>query len=137
MAGPNLFVRSKCHTKKRNVAVEDIVWLADQNALRGQYKLARVVNVNMDKDGIVKDVNVRTFPSYPVSAALTRESRTNKIAGNKISIKIPATVLHRDVRQLVVLPVEEKEHTQTNRKHHKKTGNGTSETQKGKLAQVV
>lgn len=27
----------------------DVVWLADQNALRGQFKLARVVSVNADK----------------------------------------------------------------------------------------
>lgn len=66
LAGPNLFIRSKWHTKERNVAVGDVVWLADQNALRGQYKLARVVNVNTDSKGIVRDVLVKTFPSYPV-----------------------------------------------------------------------
>lgn len=31
MAGLNLFVRSKWHTRERNVAVGDVVWLADQN----------------------------------------------------------------------------------------------------------
>lgn len=66
LAGPNLFVRSKWHTKERNVAVGDVVWLADQNALRGQYKMARVIDVNTDKKGVVRDVKVRTFPSYPV-----------------------------------------------------------------------
>lgn len=29
LAGPNLFVRSKWHTKERNVAVGYIIWLAD------------------------------------------------------------------------------------------------------------
>lgn len=51
LAGPNLFVRNKWHTKERNIAVGDVVWLADQNALRGQYKMARVVSINADKKG--------------------------------------------------------------------------------------
>lgn len=46
LAGPNLFVRSRWHTTERNVAVGDVVWLADQNGLRGQYKLIWVVSVN-------------------------------------------------------------------------------------------
>lgn len=104
LAGPNLFVRSKWHTKQRNVAVGDVVWLADQNALRSQYKLGRVVNVNADKEGIVRDANIRTFPSYPISTL-------KHVCGDKAkkrSTKIPATILHRDVRRLVVLlPVEE------------------------------
>ena len=36
--------------------------MADQNALRGQYKLARVVRANTDSKGIVRDVLVRNFP---------------------------------------------------------------------------
>ena len=43
LAGPNLFVRNKWHTAERNVAIGDIVWLCDQNALRGQFRLASVV----------------------------------------------------------------------------------------------
>lgn len=39
LAGPNLVVQSKWHTSQRNVAVGDVVWLCDQNALRGQFKL--------------------------------------------------------------------------------------------------
>lgn len=92
----------------RNVAVIDIVWLADQNALRSQYKLARVISVNSDPKGIVRDCHVRTFPSYPVPLV--------KIKGQickdkkKKSSQIPSTILHRDVRRLVVLlPKEEQE----------------------------
>ena len=109
LAGPNLFVRSKWHTRERNVAVGDIVWLADQNALRGQFKLARVISVNPDKEGIVRDVNVKTFPSYPVMIKKTTGEAMSKRAGTeKKATKIPATILHRDVRRLVVLiPVEE------------------------------
>jgi len=73
-------------------------------ALRGHYKLARVVSVNTDGKGIVRDVNVRTFPSYPVPVM------KNKVFGGYKGqpSKIPATILHRDVRRLVILlPVEE------------------------------
>lgn len=107
LAGPNLFIRNKWHTKERNVAVGDVVWLADQNALRGQYKLARVVGANTDSKGIVRDVLVRTFPSYPVPIRKGNgEEPTTKT--KRLKHKIPATVLHRDVRRLVVLiPTEE------------------------------
>lgn len=108
LAGPNLFVRSKWHTRERNVAVGDIVWLADQNALRSQFKLARVINVNSDKDGIVRNVNVRTFPSYPVVVKTNKKATSKMARAEKKATKIPATILHRDVRRLVVLiPVEE------------------------------
>lgn len=109
LAGPNLFVRSKWHTTERNVAVGDVVWLSDQNALRGQFKLGRVISTNPDSKGIVRDVNVRIFPSYnvPVTRS-TREARASHPAGSEQNRKIQATILHRDVRRLVVLlPAEE------------------------------
>ncbi|XP_049335750.1 uncharacterized protein LOC125802274 [Astyanax mexicanus] len=112
LAGPNLFVRNKWHTKERNVAVGDLVWLADQNALRGQYKLARVVSVNADSKGIVRDVKVRTVPSYPVSMAKpAKKGFANKgdKATRQPSTKIPATILHRDVRRLIVLLAAEEQ----------------------------
>ncbi|KAI3354310.1 hypothetical protein L3Q82_018497 [Scortum barcoo] len=96
LAGPNLFIRSKWHTAHRNVAIGDVVWLADQNALRGQYKLARVISVNTDKKGIVRDVHVRTFPSYPVSTMKSEQKKEKKLL-----TKIPSTVLHRDVRRVI------------------------------------
>ena len=115
MAGPNLFVRNKWHTKERNVAVGDVVWLADQNALRGQYKLARVVSVNSDGKGIIRDVHVRTFPSYPVPLMKPSKgggTKTNREGIKRLSTKIPATILHRDVRRLVILlPIEEQPET--------------------------
>lgn len=42
----------------RNVAVGDIVWIADQNALRGQFKLGEGIRVNPDRKEVVRDVNV-------------------------------------------------------------------------------
>ncbi|XP_058477623.1 uncharacterized protein LOC131448851 [Solea solea] len=111
LAGPNLFVRSKWHTEQRNVAIGDVVWLCDQNALRGQFKLGRVISTTPDVKGVVRDVNIRVFPSYcvPVTRALKGKS-IPKIRREKIQ----ATVLHRDVRRLVVLlPAEEQAESQT------------------------
>ncbi len=108
LAGPNLFLRSKWHTTHRNVATGDIVWIADQNALRGQFKLGRVISVNPDSKGVVRDVNVRTFPSYPVPITKPFKARANYPGSKGQKEKILSTVLHRDVRWLVVLlPVEE------------------------------
>lgn len=102
LAGPNLFIRTKWHTAKRNVAIGDIVWLCDQNALRGQFRLARVVSVKADPKGIVRDAHVKVSPSSCVQV------RTPKpVAKESRSTDLPSTILHRDVRRLIVLiPVE-------------------------------
>ncbi|XP_038143265.1 uncharacterized protein LOC119784992 [Cyprinodon tularosa] len=108
LAGPNLFIKSKWHTKQRNVTVGDVVWLADQNALRGRYKLGRVVSVNPDQRGVGRDVNVRTFPSYPVPMSKGGTLHKQRKNTEKLSSRIPYTIVHRDVRRLVVLlPIEE------------------------------
>ena len=104
--GPNLFIRSKWHTTQRNVTVGDIVWLSDQNALRGQFKLGRVVSTNPDHKGIVRDVNVRIFPSY--SIPMTKVLKGKVKNSTQAKERIQATIVHRDVRRLVVLlPVED------------------------------
>lgn len=104
LAGPNLVVRSKWHTSQRNVAVGDVVWLCDQNALRGQFKLGRVVSTNPDRKGVVRDVNIRIFPSYCIPITKPLKGKPS----HPVKEKIQATILHRDVRRLVVLlPAEE------------------------------
>lgn len=100
LADPNLYIRQKWHAPARNVAAGDLVWLADQNALRGQFRLGRVVEVCPDARGVVRDVRVATCRSCPVSGG---QSKRNRVEEN-----YPSTILHRDVRRLVVLlPVEE------------------------------
>ena len=102
LAGSSLFIRQKWHTQERNVAVGDLVWLADQNALRGQFRLGRVIQTNPDPAGVVRDVQVRTATSrHGFPEETTQRTR-------KTPKKPPGVVLHRDVRRLVVLlPVEE------------------------------
>ena len=100
LAGPGLFIRKKWHTPARDVAVGDLVWLADQNAIRGRFRLGRVVEACPDEKGVVRDVKVKTCHSLPAGADPSKR--------NQSGASCPSTILHRDVRRLVVLlPVEE------------------------------
>ncbi|KAJ8346500.1 hypothetical protein SKAU_G00279010 [Synaphobranchus kaupii] len=104
LAGPNLFTRPKWHRMARNVVVGDLVWLADKNALRGQFRLGRVESMAPDKKGVVWDVRVRTCPGCPAPLGGPGEP------GRRSTGRMPTTILHRDVRRVVVLlPVEEQE----------------------------
>ena len=101
LAGPNLFVRHKWHRTERNVKVGDLVWIADPNALRGQFRLGRILTVYPDCKGIVRDADIATCAGLPVSLA----------GGRKKSSSLPMAVIRRDVRRLVVLlPVEDHSH---------------------------
>lgn len=104
LAGPNLFVRGKWHTAERNVAIGDVVWLCDQNALRGQFKIGRVVDVNPDYKGIVRDVYVKVSPSeYSLGSTPKPPMKCSGLVK-----EFQGTILHWDVWRLVVLiPAED------------------------------
>lgn len=77
--------------------------LSDQRALRGQFKLGRVVSTNPDHKGVVRDVNVQIFPSYSVPMTKVLKGKLR----HSTQVK-ERRVVHRDVRWLVVLlPVED------------------------------
>lgn len=57
LAGPNSFIRPKWHQTRRNVKIGDAVWIADQNALWGQFRLGRIQAVYPDKKGLVRDLS--------------------------------------------------------------------------------
>lgn len=100
LAGPNLFIRPKWHQTQRNVAVGDIVWIADQNALRGQFRLGRIQAVYPDKKGLVRDADVKTCAGPLASLIVGQLKRTTQ--------QLTSVILRRDVRRLVVLiPVED------------------------------
>ena len=100
LAGPNLFLRPKWHRAARNVQVGDLAWIADQNTLRGQFRLGRVVKAYPDRRRVVRDADIRTCVGLP--APLTAGSQKRR------TVPAPTTILFRDVRRLVVLlPVEE------------------------------
>lgn len=93
LAWPNQFVR----------LLRTVTWPLEMLS-DCQFRLAKVVDVNSDKKGTLRDVQLSSFPNYPVSTV----KPTPK--AKKHSTKIPATILHRDVRRIVVLlPVEEQQ----------------------------
>lgn len=107
LAGPNLFIRSKWHTTDRNVSVGDIVWLCDQNVLRGQFRLGRVVTVAPDSKGVVRDVEVLVTPGNCASVSHQQPSLHPTVSSDRRE-RSSGVVLRRDVRRLVVLlPIEE------------------------------
>jgi hypothetical protein len=54
-----LLVRQKWHTEKRNLQVGDVVFVQDSNNIRGQWKLAQIVEATPGMDGKVRDVKIR------------------------------------------------------------------------------
>lgn len=74
------------------------MWVADQNALRGEFRLGRVKEACPDVKGVVRDVKVKICHSLPISLSQAKKDKE----------PCPSTILRRDVRRLVVLlPVEE------------------------------
>lgn len=96
LAGPNLFIRPKWHRTVRNVQVGDLVWMADQNSLRGQFRLGKIERTYPDQKGVVRDVDIRTCIGLPATHSTTRPQTNHAVLA-------PTTVLRRDVRRLVVL----------------------------------
>ena len=56
---PSLIIREKWHTSRRNVTVGDIVVMQDTNAVRGEWKIARVYKVYPDEKGVVRKCDVQ------------------------------------------------------------------------------
>ena len=66
---PSLIVEQKWHAESRNVSVGDIVMVQDSNALRGQWKLAKISATHPSDDGKVRKVTLsyrqlNNLPSY-------------------------------------------------------------------------
>ena len=53
---PSLLVQQKWHTTASNVTIGDIVLLQDSNAIRGSWRLAKVLNVFPSDDRTVRKV---------------------------------------------------------------------------------
>ena len=56
---PNLVICPKWHTERRNLKAGDIVLMQDDNALRGKWKKALVVDAPASADGKVRHVQLR------------------------------------------------------------------------------
>ncbi|XP_071504464.1 uncharacterized protein [Diadema antillarum] len=57
---PLLAPRQKWHVDRRNVRVDDVAMMADANAVRGKWTIARVIQVYPGPDGKVRNVKVKT-----------------------------------------------------------------------------
>ncbi len=57
---PTLTVRSKWLSEERDLEIDDVCLLVDHNAPRGQWPLARVIEVMPGRDGRVRTVKVKT-----------------------------------------------------------------------------
>ena len=55
---PSLLVRQKWHVETRNMRIGDICILSDKNALRGEWRLAKVADIYPDAKGRVRNVEV-------------------------------------------------------------------------------
>ena len=57
---PSLTKRVKWNSEQRNSEIGDLVLLADSNAPRGQWKMARIINVFPGEDGVVRVAEIKT-----------------------------------------------------------------------------
>ena len=89
---PTLIIRQKWHVDKRNVRIGDIVLVQDANSIRGQWKMAEVIEIESSRDEKVRDVTIRY-----------------KLQKSGIAYKgQPDVCIRRSVHRLVVLvPIEE------------------------------
>ena len=94
---PAMLLRRKWHTEKRNLKRGDVVMVADNNAIRGAYRLGQVEKAYPDGSGRVRTVDIRYKNLLPNESVL-------RYAGVK------DTIMKRPVQQLVLLvPVDEDE----------------------------
>ena len=56
----SLMRRAKWKTKKRQFKVGDIVLVADESVARGKWNLARIVEVYPGRDGVIRNVRLKT-----------------------------------------------------------------------------
>ena len=61
---PTLLWQQKWHQKQRSLKVGDICLLQDPNALRGEWRLCIVTEVFPDRNGVVRNVEVKVAPRF-------------------------------------------------------------------------
>ena len=87
-----LLIEQKWHTVKRNLIEGDLVLVQDSRAIRGEWKLAQVIEAKPGSGGLVRDVSIR----------YKSQSRGNRYKGQQdIIVKRSAN------RLVLLLPVDE------------------------------
>ena len=92
---PTLLERKKWNTPRRNLAVGDLVLLADESFPRGKWPLGRIVEVMPSRDGLVCTVRVKTSCTVATHAKRQRKGEPVNRDGT--------TVLTRPVAKLCLL----------------------------------
>ena len=87
-----LQTRQKWTRPRKNLQVNDIVIVKDDDITRNQWKMGRVIEAKPDHDGLVQKVMLDI-----ASPSLTLEGKRNQ----------PLSTLERQVRQLVLLMSED------------------------------
>ena len=85
---PSLVPRKKWSVERQNVRVDDVVMVADNNAVRGKWNMGRIIEVYPGQDGKVRNVKLKTSTgeySRPIT---------------KIAVIYPAEGHEEDVRGL-------------------------------------
>ena len=59
---PTLIRRQKWHHDKRNIKVDDVCMLKDSNAMRGEWRMSRVLETYPDEHGKVRNVKLKVPP---------------------------------------------------------------------------
>ena len=91
---PSLLRRQKWHHEVRNVKVGDICMLKDSNAMRGEWRMSRVIATYPDEHGIVRNVKLAAPPPG--------------LDGSRVYRTPAMSELERHVKNLIVIvPVEE------------------------------
>ena len=88
----SLIIEQKWNTACRSVRVGDVVLVADSNSLKGDWKLAEVIEANPGPDGLVRDVEIRYKKL---------DDKLNYTGATDIKIRRPVQ------RLVIVVPVEE------------------------------
>ena len=97
---PTLIRRQKWHHSQRNLKIGDIVSVRDSNAIRGEWRLARVSDVFPDNHGIVRNVEL-TLPPPSLLA--------DKSAGKNYKAGFAMVKMKRHVNSVIVVEPNEDE----------------------------
>ena len=89
---PTLQERRKWNEPKDNFDVGDVVLLADENFPRGQWPLARVIEVFRSEDGLVRSARVKTSCTVMTRA---KRQRQNEVKTTVTTLVRPITKLCR------------------------------------------
>ena len=89
-----LQTRRKWQHPQPNLQVGDIVILHDENVYRGEWRLAKVVEVCTSEDGLVRSCKLRqgTSPKYTAAAAVGLGVSTSELVRpvHKVSVIVSA-----------------------------------------------